>query len=208
MSDVLITRLSTTAALHAVMVLSTLCLQTALPPGLWRCQSRGTNQPFTAIRRCPLARFTRTTHRTVQDSRPRILPGASLCIATSNASPLPRIGSVQRDDCATAPLAARPSPIRKRRTRAIAYYLCAVNPAPKVEFGAALGLTVGQIHENGCWTGSTTIQFGAGPANATTPTQKYQSTTFTGTLSYQMLMTDDRIIRIDNLDRVTTLSRL
>ena len=28
----------------------------------------------------------------------------------------------QRDDCATAPLAARPSPIRKRCTRAIVYY--------------------------------------------------------------------------------------
>jgi hypothetical protein len=28
------------------------------------------------------------------------------------------------DDCATAPVALRPPPIRKRRTRAIAYYLC------------------------------------------------------------------------------------
>ena len=32
MSDVLITRLSTKAALHAAIVLFTLCLQTALPP--------------------------------------------------------------------------------------------------------------------------------------------------------------------------------
>ena len=71
-----------------------------------------------------MVRFAKTTHRTVPDSRPQILPGASLCIAISSATPLPRIGSVQRDDCATAPIVARPPPIWKRRTRAIAYYLC------------------------------------------------------------------------------------
>ncbi len=70
------------------------------------------------------------------------------------------------------------------------------------------GLSVGQIFGSGCWNGGTALQFGAGPASATTPTVKYQAVTFTDTLTYQLLMTDDRIIEIDNLDRVSNLPKL
>lgn len=70
------------------------------------------------------------------------------------------------------------------------------------------GLSVGQIFGSGCWNGGTAIQFGAGPAAATTPTVKYQAVTFTNTLTYQLLMTDDRIIEIDNLDLVSNLPKL
>ena len=70
------------------------------------------------------------------------------------------------------------------------------------------GLGVGQIFGSGCWNGGTALQFGAGPASATTPTVKYQSVTFADTLTYQLLMTDDLIIEIDNLDQVSNLPKL
>jgi hypothetical protein len=70
------------------------------------------------------------------------------------------------------------------------------------------GLNTGQIFGDGCWGSSNALQYGAGPAGATTPTIQYQSVTFTGGLTYQLLMTDARIIEIDNLNRVTALPAL
>jgi hypothetical protein len=60
----------------------------------------------------------------------------------------------------------------------------------------------------GCWGSSNALQYGAGPAGATTPTIQYESVTFTGGLTYQLLMTDARIIEIDNLNRVNALPAL
>jgi len=70
------------------------------------------------------------------------------------------------------------------------------------------GLGVGQIFGSGCWNGGSSIQFGSGPAAATTPTYKYQALSFTSGLTYQLLMTNDRMIVIDNLDRVTNMPKL
>jgi hypothetical protein len=70
------------------------------------------------------------------------------------------------------------------------------------------GLASGQIFGSGCWIGGTSIQFGAGPAKAATPTDRYQAVTFTDTLTYQLLMTDDGIIEIDSLDHVTSVPKL
>jgi hypothetical protein len=68
------------------------------------------------------------------------------------------------------------------------------------------GLNTGQIFGSGCW-GSSALQFGAGPAGATTPSIRYGSITFTNALTYQMLMTDTELIRIDNLDRIVRFPR-
>lgn len=68
------------------------------------------------------------------------------------------------------------------------------------------GLNTGQIFGSGCWT-SSQLLFGIGPAGATTPTVRYAPVTFTGGLTYQLLMTDTEIISIDNLDRVNRLSK-
>ena len=70
------------------------------------------------------------------------------------------------------------------------------------------GLGVGQIFGSGCWNGGSSLQFGSGPAAATTPTYKYQALSFTSGLTYQLLMTNDRMIVIDNLDRVTNMPKL
>jgi hypothetical protein len=64
------------------------------------------------------------------------------------------------------------------------------------------GLAIGQIVDSSCWNAGPSIQFGAGP------TYKYQALTFTNALVYQLLMTDDRIIAIDGLDRVSYLPKL
>lgn len=68
------------------------------------------------------------------------------------------------------------------------------------------GLNTGQIFGDGCWTTSQ-LQFGAGPAGATTPTVRYAPITFTGSLTYQLLMTDSELIQIDNLDRVNRFAK-
>lgn len=68
------------------------------------------------------------------------------------------------------------------------------------------GLNTGQIFGDGCWTNSQLL-FGAGPANATTPTVRYAPIVYTGGLTYQVLMTDSEVIRIDNLDRVDRFAK-
>jgi hypothetical protein len=68
------------------------------------------------------------------------------------------------------------------------------------------GLNTGQIFGSGCWTNSQLL-FGAGPANATTPTVRYAPFGYTGGLTYQVLMTDSEVIRIDNLDRVDRFAK-
>jgi hypothetical protein len=70
------------------------------------------------------------------------------------------------------------------------------------------GLTVGQILGSGCWNSGTSIQFGAGPTRAATPADTYQALTFGYGQTYQLLMTDDGIIAIDNLDHVTNVLKL
>jgi hypothetical protein len=93
---------------------------------VWRRKSPHATLSFTSIRLCETAVYGNTIDSKLLATRPLPQSDASLCI-DSSAPPLPRIGSIQRDDCATAPVAARPSPIRTRRTRAIAYYLCKVS---------------------------------------------------------------------------------
>jgi hypothetical protein len=64
------------------------------------------------------------------------------------------------------------------------------------------GLNTGQIFGDGCWTGNLSLNFAAGANQAI----KYAAVTFTGGLTYQLLMADNQIIRIDNLDRVSTFA--
>ena len=70
------------------------------------------------------------------------------------------------------------------------------------------GLALGQIVDSSCWNAGPSIRFGAGPTGAGSPTLQYQAVMFASSLSYQLLLTDDRIIEIDNLDRVSTLPRV
>jgi hypothetical protein len=70
------------------------------------------------------------------------------------------------------------------------------------------GLGVGQIIDTSCWNGGPSIRFGAGPAGADSPTFQYQAVVFASSLSYQLLLTDDRIIEIDSLDQVSNLPRV
>jgi hypothetical protein len=92
-------------------------------------------------------------------------------------------------------------------------------PAPVVVFYAtnggadwtpvvSPGLAVGQIAGGGCWTAPGVVVIGAGAAGATTAARFYQPTSFTGVRSYQLLLTDDRAIMIDDLDVVSYLPRL
>jgi hypothetical protein len=68
------------------------------------------------------------------------------------------------------------------------------------------GLNTGAIFGSGCWSPGQ-ILFGVGPANATTPTVRFAPVSFTATLTYQMMITDTEIIRVDNLDRVDRLAK-
>ena len=70
------------------------------------------------------------------------------------------------------------------------------------------GLVVGQIVDSSCWNGGPAIRFGAGSAGAGTPALQYQAVIFASSFSYQLLLTDDRIIEIDNLDQVSNLPKV
>jgi hypothetical protein len=67
------------------------------------------------------------------------------------------------------------------------------------------GLEVGQLVDTSCWNAGPSLRFGAGPAGADGPASQYQAVVFASSFSYQLLLTDDRIIEIDNLDQVSTL---
>jgi hypothetical protein len=67
------------------------------------------------------------------------------------------------------------------------------------------GLAIGQVAGSGCWTQQTPVVIGAGPAGAARPARTWPATTFGGLHSYQLLMTDARIIVIDDLDGVSYL---
>ena len=70
------------------------------------------------------------------------------------------------------------------------------------------GLEGGQIVDTSCWNAGPSIRFGAGPAGAGSPTFQYQAVVFTSSFSYQLLLTDDHIIEIDNLDQVSSFPRV
>jgi hypothetical protein len=70
------------------------------------------------------------------------------------------------------------------------------------------GLAVGQTVDSSCWNGGPAIRFGAGSAGAGTPALQYQAVSFASSFSYQLLLTDDRIIEIDNLDQVSNLPKV
>ncbi len=86
--------------------------------------------------------------------------------------------------------------------------LYAAAPATSWTPAVSPGLGVGQIVDTSCWNAGPALQLGAGPTVAATPTYEYQAVTFTNALAYQLLMTDDRIIAIDSLDRVSYLPKL
>ena len=92
-------------------------------------------------------------------------------------------------------------------------------PAPAIVFYAtnggsdwtavlSPGLAVGQSLGSGCWTTGAPVTIGAGPAGAARAVRSYQPTSFVPVQSYQLLLTDDRIIQIDGLDEVTYLRRV
>jgi len=91
-------------------------------------------------------------------------------------------------------------------------------PAPAIVFYAtnggadwtpvlSPGLGVGQVLGSGCWNAGAPVTVGAGPAGAARATRSYQPTSFEAVQSYQLLVTDDRIIQIDGLDGVSYLRR-
>jgi hypothetical protein len=79
-------------------------------------------------------------------------------------------------------------------------------PLPTCSGRGTVAADTGAIFGSGCWSPGQ-ILFGVGPANATTPTVRFAAVSFTATLTYQMMITDTEIIRVDNLDRVDRLAK-
>ena len=70
------------------------------------------------------------------------------------------------------------------------------------------GLAIGQSLGSGCWNTDAPVTIGAGAPGATRAARSYQPTSFAPVQSYQLLLTDDRIIQIDGLDQVSYLRRV
>jgi hypothetical protein len=119
----------------------------------------------------------------------------------TNAAPQPPVGT-----CPAGAEVAIGDFTTLRPTPVVVFYSAgqAVNWTPAV----SPGLGVGQVVDSSCWNGGPSLRFGAAPAGADSPTFQYQPLVFTSSLSYQLLLTDDRVIEIDNLDQVSNLPRV
>ena len=70
------------------------------------------------------------------------------------------------------------------------------------------GLGVGQIRRHLVLERGPVDPIRRRPRGRRSPTFQYQAVVFASSLSYQLLLTDDRIIEIDNLDQVSNLPRV
>jgi hypothetical protein len=128
-------------------------------------------------------------------------PTADAGTLATNAAPQPPVGA-----CPSGAEVAVGDFTTLGPTPVVIFYAAgqATNWTPAV----SPGLGVGQIVDTSCWNEGPSIRFGASPAGADSPAIQYQAIVFASSLSYQLLVTDDRIIEIDNLDRVSSLPRV
>ena len=128
-------------------------------------------------------------------------PTSTAGTLATNAAPQPPVGT-----CPAGAEIAIGDFTSLTPTPVVVFY--SAGPAGSWTPAVSPGLGSGQIVDTSCWNAAPSIRFGAGAAGAAGPTVQYQAVVFASSLSYQLLLTDDRIIEIDNLDRISNLPKL